>query len=132
MSFYLDLKRFADKTERKLLIIPRKTALELFRRVVMRTPVDTGRARGNWQANVGSPAVGVVEATDTGGGSTIMDIAKEVESWDVENVAIYLVNNLPYIVPLEDGWSDQAPAGMVKISLAEFPDIVEAMTREAS
>lgn len=130
MSFYLDLKKFGDKAERLMTIIPRKVALEVFSRVVMRTPVDTGRARGNWQANVGSPAAGVVEATDTGGSDTVMEIANEVESWDVENVAIYLVNNLPYIVALEDGWSDQAPAGMVKVSLAEFPEIVEAMTRE--
>lgn len=128
MSFYLDLRRFTDKTERLMTIIPRKVALEVFSRVVMRTPVDTGRARGNWQAGVGTPPVG--ETDRTGASAALEQIAAEVESWDAENVAIYLVNNLPYIVALEDGHSGQAPQGMVKISLSEFPEIVEAMTRE--
>ncbi|MEX2444502.1 MAG: hypothetical protein WD492_12915 [Alkalispirochaeta sp.] len=128
MSFALDLQRFADTTQRRMSVIPRKVALELFRRVVMRTPIDEGRARGNWQAGVGTPPAG--ETDSKGGSAAIEQIAAEVESWDAESIAIYLVNNVPYIVPLEDGHSGQAPQGMVKISLAEFPDIVETMTRE--
>lgn len=129
MSFAIDLSQFADKTGRIMQVVPRKIALELFRRVVMRTPVDTGRARGNWQSGTGTPPGGVLEATDKTGGTTIAEIAAEVESWDVEHVAIFLSNNLPYIGALEDGHSDQSPAGMVKISLAEFPGVVEEMTR---
>lgn len=130
MSFALDLKRFADATQRRMTVIPRKVALELFRRVVMRTPVDTGRARGNWQAGVGTPPAG--ETDRTGASAALEQITGEVESWDAENVAIYLVNNVPYIVPLEDGHSGQAPQGMVKISVAEFPQIVRAMTESST
>ena len=41
----------------------------------------------------------------------------------------YLVNNLPYAVPLEYGHSSQAPAGMVRVTIAEFQQIVEAAVR---
>ena len=42
---------------------------------------------------------------------------------------IYLVNNLPYAVRLEYGWSKQAPAGMVRITAAEFQSIVDDAAR---
>jgi len=34
---------------------------------------------------------------------------------------IFIVNGLPYINRLENGWSQQAPNGMVAITLAELP-----------
>lgn len=36
---------------------------------------------------------------------------------------IYIANGLPYILRLENGWSKQAPAGMVAITLAELPSL---------
>ena len=32
---------------------------------------------------------------------------------------IYIQNNLPYANRLENGWSNQAPAGMVALTIAE-------------
>ncbi|WP_018527495.1 hypothetical protein [Alkalispirochaeta alkalica] len=128
MSFALDIRRWANQTKDRMQIIPRKTALEILRRVVMRTPVDQGRARGNWQASTGSPIETEIERADPDGGATIEEAIPVIEGWEVENVAIYLSNNVPYIVPLEDGHSDQAPHGMVKITLAEFDEILEAVT----
>jgi hypothetical protein len=41
----------------------------------------------------------------------------------------YIQNNLPYAQRLEDGWSKQAPAGMVALSLAELQaEIVGGLT----
>ncbi len=131
MSFSGDLDRFADKTRQKLTVIPRKVALEMLRRVVMRTPVRSGRARGNWQTSVGSPVETEIERADKGGGATISGAVPVIEGWDAQNVAIFLMNNVPYIQRLEDGYSDQAPSGMVKITVAEFQGLVEAMGRAA-
>jgi nitroimidazol reductase NimA-like FMN-containing flavoprotein (pyridoxamine 5'-phosphate oxidase superfamily) len=41
----------------------------------------------------------------------------------------YLVNNLPYAVPLEYGHSKQAPGGMVRITLARFQQVVDEAIR---
>ncbi len=132
MSFSDDLKQFEDKTRQKMTVIPRKVALEVLRRVVMRTPVRSGRARGNWQTSVGSPMGNEVARTDKGGGATISAAVPTIESWDAANVAIFLMNNVPYIQRLEDGYSDQAPAGMVKITVAEFEGLVEAIGRASA
>jgi hypothetical protein len=43
---------------------------------------------------------------------------------------IYIVNNLPYANALENGHSKQAPSGMVKVTLQEFPGIVSAAAQE--
>ena len=37
---------------------------------------------------------------------------------------IYLTNNLPYAVPLEEGYSKQAPAGMVALTVQDFQSVV--------
>lgn len=129
MRFSVSISRFVGATKELLRVVPRKIVLDLFSRVVLRTPVDTGRARGNWQANTGAPMVQEADDRDTTGSATVAAIANEVGSWDVENVAIYLVNNVPYIVPLEEGSSTQAANGMVMVSMAEIPDIVEEITR---
>ena len=71
MSFAAEVKQFTDKTERLLRVIPRKIALELLRRLIMRTPVDSGRARGNWQASVGTPATGETGTTDKSGSAAL-------------------------------------------------------------
>ena len=133
MSFSADLSRFEDKVKNRLLVVPRKVALEVLRRVVMRTPVDTGRAKGNWQVSVGSPTLGETERKDKTpkGVADIAESIPTIESWDAANVAIFIMNNVPYIQRLEDGYSDQASSGMVKLTVAEYEGIVEAIGRAA-
>ena len=39
---------------------------------------------------------------------------------------VYLTNNLPYAQRLEyEGWSKQAPAGMVRVNMARIADIMK-------
>jgi hypothetical protein len=78
-----------------------------------------GQFRANWQMTVGTPATGTVLAVDKGG-----DITKARITAAVNNAApggvYYLTNNLPYGWALEHGWSNQAPFGMVGITVLEF------------
>lgn len=132
MSFAVDLRRFSAQTQERLVVIPRKIALEVLRRVVMRTPVDQGRARGNWQTEVGTMNEGESDVVDPGGGAAIEAGVSAIESWTAENVGLFIFNNVPYIGKLEDGYSDQAPAGMVKVTVAEFDMIVDMASREGA
>ena len=114
--------QWVTKTERKLDLAVRKIALELFSRVILRSPVDTGRFRGNWQVAVGSVPSGTLELDDKTGTATVAKVdavAAGVGAGDI----IYLVNNLPYAQRLEDGYSGQAPAGMVGLTVQEFQQI---------
>ena len=97
----------------------RALMLEVTKRIVMRTPVDTGRARGNWNVGIGNPDRAVSENGDKNGGGTIARGEVVIESANGEQ-PFFITNSLPYIVPLEDGWSKQAPAGMVKLTVAEL------------
>lgn len=123
-SFTSQVKTWSKKTESKLDLAARKISLELFSRVILRSPVDTGRFRGNWQVQIGTIPRGTLEIEDKAGTATVnkADAATAgIEAGDV----IYLVNNLPYGLRLEDGYSGQAPAGMVGLSVQEFRRIAK-------
>jgi hypothetical protein len=124
-QFALDLGRFGREAQENWQTVSKKVALDLFRRFVMGTPVDTGRARGNWQCTIGSPATGTIDRKDPSGQAVMAEVTKEVGSWNVDQVAIYLTNNVAYIEALENGHSGQAPRGWVKIALRNYPGIVE-------
>ncbi len=87
-----------------------------------------GRFRGNWQFSIGTPAEGTLDQVDPGGGVTLAKLKLQVESLTAGQTA-YIVNNLPYAIPLEYGHSTQAPGGMVRITLARFQQIVDEATR---
>lgn len=129
MTFAADVRRFTAKSEKAVDKTVRAITFALFREVIMRTPVDTGRLKGNWQASVGAPATVTLEATDKGGGKTIGSMAAAIGGW---GSTTYLTNNLPYAQRIEfDGWSHtKAPAGMVRPAFARIQAIVRAATRE--
>ena len=117
-DFALDLHKFGEMTDKKLLNIVIKITLDLDRSVVLGTPVDTGRARGNWFPSVGSPSSEVNQnASDKSGAATLGKIEEVVGKVQIGNI-VWLSNNLPYIVPLENGHSKQAPSGMVDINMS--------------
>ncbi|QAY93648.1 hypothetical protein [Pseudomonas sp. ACM7] len=87
-----------------------------------------GRFRGNWQFSIDIPADGVLDQIDPSGNVSIAVLRTQVQSLTIGQTA-YLVNNLPYAVPLEYGHSKQAPGGMVRITLARFQQIVDEAIR---
>lgn len=116
-DFALDLRKFAKKAGDKAEANIRKVCLDITSGVIKDTPVDTGRARANWQASIDSPKTGSLDETDKQGDATI---AKAVASTiAAPGRVFYLVNNLPYAVPLEYGSSAQSPGGMVRVNLAK-------------
>lgn len=126
MSFKKDFAKFKEKTDRKVNAVFRTASLVLFGKIIIRTPVDTGRLRANWQASLNNPKKSQVESTDKKRG---IDEANRVAKHLDSNDSFYLTNNLPYAEAIENGWSGQAPKGMVKVSALEWKRIVNAATR---
>ena len=122
MSFSSDLSRFRVRTETAAERIVRGLTIELFAGVVRDTPVDTGRARGNWQTTTEAPAPAAVERLDRSGGSAVAEIVENTP----QRVGgkTYLTNNVPYIMPLEEGYSAQAPNGMVRRNFLRVQQIL--------
>jgi hypothetical protein len=129
MSFAADVRRFSEKSEKAVDKPVRAITFALFREVIQRTPVDTGRLKGNWQVSVGAPADGTLTTTDKSGSKTVVAMAAGIGGWGSTS---YLTNNLPYAHRIEfDGWSHtKAPEGMVRVSLARIEAIVAKATRE--
>jgi hypothetical protein len=130
-SFTLDVQRFVDKAKGNVDLVVRKVSLDMFKRVIMKSPVDTGRFKGNWQVAIGSIPAGTLEVDDKTGAATITKVtatALPLKAGDV----ITLVNNLPYGRRLEYGWSKQAPSGMVRLSVAEYGAVVSKAAGEVT
>lgn len=125
-SFALDLQAFGAKTADRMNLVMRKVGLDILTGIVELTPVRTGRARANWQTTIGSPAEGEVVSYDAGGaaGQAIASGADAISKAEGD-ITIFLTNNVPYIERLENGWSQQAPNGMVRQTIARFPYLVE-------
>jgi uncharacterized protein involved in outer membrane biogenesis len=98
MSFDSQLTAFLRASDAKIERTVRAVKLELFRSVILDTPVDTGRARGNWQATIGSPATSEIDNTDMSAA-----LAGVTSNLGKVNDVSFLANNLPYIEALEDG-----------------------------
>lgn len=115
MGFADGVSAFVRKTEAKIETAHRKIALDAFTRVILRSPVDTGRFRGNWQVSIGSVPSGTLELDDKEGTVVIGKVQAEALNIKAGD-SIYLVNNLPYAIPLELGHSNQAPGGMIRLA----------------
>lgn len=128
-DFSLDLRKFVEKAGAAADMAIRKICLDLASSIILKTPVDTGRARANWQTSVNKIPNGTINSTDKAGGATIAAAAADVKN--APGNIFYITNNLPYIASLEfglyragpktvGGFSKQAPNGMVRISINEI------------
>lgn len=143
-SFNAQIDEYVKSIAPKQLVpLQKKIALEALRRIVKKTPADTGRTRGSWQVTIALPAAGDKRST-----SPVQDgIAALAELRGFE--VVYISSNVPYILVLEEGgfvpaspgpskdprkgrkgrvlveggYSVQAPHGMVAVTIEELSEI---------
>lgn len=120
-QFKRNFAALMKKAGRKAEMVVRASALSVGASLIQRTPVDTGRAKANWV-----PGIGAVNTKTTGeinAEAAVGVINQALQTWK-PGQTIYITNSLPYIKRLEDGWSNQAPAGMVRLTIVEWKDSV--------
>lgn len=130
-TFVLDIQRFVNAANGKLDLVVRKIALDLFKRVIMKSPVDTGRFKGNWQVAIGAIPSGTLELTDKSGSATVSKVTAATLGLKAGDI-ITLANNLDYAMGLEMGRSKQAPVGMVRTTVLEFGGVVTQAANEVN
>lgn len=142
MTFALDLSKFAAAAKGRMGDVVRKVVFDIGTRVVMRSPVGDatlwqsppppgyvgGRFRGNWQYGYGAMPGGTLPDIDASGSASFNRVRAGIEAAPAAGIH-YIANNLPYAQRLEDGWSKQAPAGMVGLTVVEFGGIVESAAK---
>ena len=123
----------------------RAVTLFAFKKVILKSPVDTGRFRANWNVSYGVMNTSTSDATDDSatGASTVSKMASVVNTAPLGGI-VYMTNSLPYAGVIEfgqypnppkmgsrkrgesgmtihviNGYSMQAPAGVVRVSIIE-------------
>lgn len=128
-DFAKRMDRIAVRVEGNVEQAVKDCARAVARSVISNTPVDTGRARSNWTAEMDQAFAGLFPARMPGEkGSTgeanavaAIDAAEQViETFDIQkNTEIHISNSLPYIGALNDGHSVQAPADFVRLAVLD-------------
>jgi hypothetical protein len=136
-GFAATLREFAKATNRTMTQTLTGAVLELGTRMVVKSPVDTGRFRGQWQIGDGGPDTRTDSPFDKKplgsppGPETFARWQDQLEGV-LPGTVIYITNSLPYARRLEYGYSQrQAPTGVVRVTITEWQQIVETAIKKA-
>lgn len=91
------------------------------------TPVDTGWARNNWAIQVGSPRTDPIGSRERASEARgVQEQSKaSIFGYQVESqTQVFITNNVPYITRLNQGSSQQAPAGFVQQGIRRAIDLL--------
>jgi len=127
VSFESDMKKIQKRFEKRLHNATVATLLNVTTQVIKGTPVDTGRAKANWQATINTSANGTVESTDTSasGGKTLKTAVPVIKQ-SIGQV-YHLTNNVRYIGVLE--FSSKTKKGWVRKAVKQFNKILDRNIR---
>lgn len=127
-TFDIPIRKLCEKLEGDLESTVRKAAMGVFQSVVLMSPVDTGRFRANWRFGDGAIDTRTSEAADKGYTTGLKAVTTTLTAnfgseW-------YFTNSLPYAERLEFGHSQQAPHGMVRLSVKSWTKELQKAVRE--
>lgn len=116
------LARVGDRLNSGYLL--KRASLILTNELVSETPVRDGIAKSNWFVTRNTPSqdVNPMDTDQKPKGIQNINAAKGDDT-------IWVCNNLPYIVRLDNGWSGQAPAGFSHIAIKFTRDKVKVLIR---
>lgn len=128
-GFEDQVRRFGRSTMERIDKTRRASALELFRLIIVETPVDDGVLRNNWRTQVNAPELAALDSSDSTGSRALTEAASNLGTL---LDTVFFTNNLPYAERIEyDGWSRfKAPQGMVRKNVTRWDEIVAAKARE--
>lgn len=138
MSFSRQIKKFVAKTKKDTDDVVKEIFLNLSTRIIERTPIgdptswqspapktyEAGTLKNSWYSGIGETPLSLDVRSPSTTGADARNNAFGTASKVVGNIA-YIANPAPYAFRIEfDSWSPQAEAGMVRITLQEFDQIV--------
>lgn len=148
MSFSSDVKRIAELIKVDQDELFQATCLDLGSKIIKRTPVDEGTARNSWFAGVNiQPTAANRRKGNKSGQQAINDLLQKISKLRAGD-RFFLINRMPYIFKLEfgqypnppkggkgktaNGYSKQAPRGMVRIEARKFRRLVSRLAKRIS
>ena len=138
MSFTLDMQKFTKKTTGNIELAIKSIVRDVAETIIEMSPVGDatawknpppvgytgGRFRGNWDYGFNAAPNTEYDIIDKSGSASRGRIDAKIIGKKMAGNVHFIANNLPYAQRLEDGWSNQAPAGMVSLTVIKWQSIV--------
>lgn len=129
-GFAVSLRDFEKQATADIGNAVAKIAFDIYYRVTVKSPVKSGRFKGNWNVSVGSPDFSITESFSQSALGVAPDSTKinavQATLLKVDGTKpVYICNGLPYAARLETGYSKQAPIGMVDVTLVEMQALIQ-------
>jgi hypothetical protein len=137
IKFKADLDKFSKALDLTMGQAIRRAVIQVSDGLAVMTPVDTGRAAGSYGIDFDQPGTFEQPASFSGGqeaaGAAIKNQQAKLADLDANPYRqVWIYNHLPYIIPLNEGHSQQAPAGFIESVVAEVEaEIGGLLTRAA-
>lgn len=159
MSFADDISKFTVKVKANTDTVARNTVMRMFDSLLMRSPVGNanlwkvneaemqkskskrslkkpagyvgGHYRTNWQIGLNSLPTDEIEGVVKSRAAIKAREEAKVPKQAAGNV-YFLTNNVPYVWPIEDGHSGQAPQGVAGLTALQFGGIVAEETAKVN
>lgn len=127
MAWSKPLAGFTEQVKQEQNNRLRATAQGALERIINRSPVRTGRFRGNNMVSVGSTDESYdYEKQDKVGRATLAEGDSTIHAVREPFTVIYVQNNLPYAEALEEGHSQkQAPQGIYELAFNDMKEQTE-------
>jgi len=118
-QFARNLNRTVRDLDARIERFTQRVCEQISQDVISTTPVDTGQARSNWIATLGTPTSRTIPTYGAGSAvSQAVAAARVVTSRFRNGGTFYLQNNLDYIEDLNRGKSRQQPAGYIERAIS--------------
>jgi len=130
MSLTADLRKIAKKRKQTIQQAYSSIMFDLANQMITMSPKDTGAFQANWLAALNSGDY-TFDKSKTNVSEADGRLTATLGALTTNN-NFYFTNSLPYAAELENGHSDQAPSGVVRVTINDFPQIVDKRVKEVS
>lgn len=110
-----------EATQEEIFELTRDTAIQLYKKCFIGTPVKTGRARRGWQLSEDATSYVPEKGSAFSPQELATEESKQISTTLSEPASdrYYIINNVEYVQRLEAGHSQQAPNGWIANALVE-------------
>ena len=126
MTFIDDLNKAAKNIHRKADARVRRIALAAFQEINRGSPIDKGTFAANWVVSLDTiDRSSDLSKTSKDVNNTVTAATAVITNGAKLGTMVYISNAVPYACKLEDGYSPQAPAGVVTPALTTITNAIK-------
>lgn len=124
-------RRLVSRLRKRADDVVQLSAMDLYKRIVRRTPVQTGRLAASWTVSLNKPSGDRVVYARKGDVQRAQKRAIARASAAKAGDVIFITSKQPYARSVEFGDEDHKPQAMVRLAVADFPLAFKQIVRKA-